>query len=130
MHLGEVKYAVVDQWYALSELNEDLFTSITSWIELDSVLYLPSGEDEVYNLGVVENNAVVLFRYFVDPPSTEYELIQFRAGADIPAITAFALQLSASWRKARLMQDLSKNLSEMKAMQAKLKVVHIKKGVE
>jgi PAS domain S-box-containing protein len=39
---------------------------------------------------------------------------------DIPAITAFALQLSASWRKARLMQDLSKNLSEMQAMQAKL----------
>jgi two-component system cell cycle sensor histidine kinase/response regulator CckA len=39
---------------------------------------------------------------------------------DIPAITAFAHQLSANWRKARLMQDLEKSLSEMKAMQAQL----------
>jgi len=39
---------------------------------------------------------------------------------DIPTITAFANQLSANWRKARLMKDLEENLSEMKAMQAQL----------
>jgi PAS domain S-box-containing protein len=39
---------------------------------------------------------------------------------DIPAITAFAHQLTANWRKARLMQELEKSLSEMKAMQAQL----------
>jgi two-component system cell cycle sensor histidine kinase/response regulator CckA len=37
---------------------------------------------------------------------------------DIPAITAFAHQLAAAWRKAQLMQDLEDSLEELKRTQA------------
>lgn len=37
---------------------------------------------------------------------------------DIPAITAFAHQLGAAWRKAQLMQDLERSLEELKRTQA------------
>jgi two-component system cell cycle sensor histidine kinase/response regulator CckA len=37
---------------------------------------------------------------------------------DIPAITAFANQVSAAWRKARLVQDLEQSLEELKRTQA------------
>ncbi|MGA9351628.1 MAG: PAS domain S-box protein [Anaerolineae bacterium] len=39
---------------------------------------------------------------------------------DIPAITAFAHQMAAAWRKARLMQDLEKSLAEQKRAQEEL----------
>jgi len=39
---------------------------------------------------------------------------------DIPAITAFANQMAAAWRKAKLMQDLEKSLEELKLIQAQL----------
>jgi PAS domain S-box-containing protein len=37
---------------------------------------------------------------------------------DVPAITAFAHQMAAAWRKARLMQDLETSLEELKQTQA------------
>ncbi|MEJ2210293.1 MAG: PAS domain S-box protein [Anaerolineae bacterium] len=37
---------------------------------------------------------------------------------DVPAITAFAHQLAAAWRKAQLMQDLADSLEELKRTQA------------
>ena len=37
---------------------------------------------------------------------------------DIPAITAFAHQVSAAWRKAKLLQDLEASLEELKRTQA------------
>ena len=37
---------------------------------------------------------------------------------DIPAITAFAHQMAAAWRKARLLQDLERSLEELKQTQA------------
>lgn len=37
---------------------------------------------------------------------------------DIPAITAFAYQMAATWRKAVLLQDLAKSLEELKQTQA------------
>jgi two-component system cell cycle sensor histidine kinase/response regulator CckA len=37
---------------------------------------------------------------------------------DIPAITAFAHQVSAAWRKAKLLQDLEASLDELKRTQA------------
>jgi GAF domain-containing protein len=40
--------------------------------------------------------------------------------ADIPAITAFAHQVAAAWRRAQLMQDLEENLKELKRTQAQL----------
>jgi signal transduction histidine kinase len=40
--------------------------------------------------------------------------------SDIPAITAFAHQLAAAWRKAQLMQDLEDSLTELKRTQAQL----------
>ena len=39
---------------------------------------------------------------------------------DMPAITAFAHQMSAAWRKARLMHDLETSLEELKRTQAQL----------
>ena len=39
---------------------------------------------------------------------------------DMPAITAFAHQVSAAWRKARLMHDLETSLEELKHTQAQL----------
>lgn len=39
---------------------------------------------------------------------------------DIPAITAFAHQMAAAWRKAELLQDLEQNLQELKRTQAQL----------
>ena len=39
---------------------------------------------------------------------------------DMPAITAFAHQMSAAWRKARLVQDLETSLEELKQTQAQL----------
>jgi len=39
---------------------------------------------------------------------------------DIPAITAFAHQMTAAWRKARLMHDLETSLEELKRTQAQL----------
>jgi PAS domain S-box-containing protein len=39
---------------------------------------------------------------------------------DIPAITAFAHQVAAAWRKASLMQDLGKNLQELQRTQDQL----------
>jgi PAS domain S-box-containing protein len=39
---------------------------------------------------------------------------------DIPAITAFAHQMAAAWRKAQLMQDLQNSLEELKQTQAQL----------
>ena len=40
--------------------------------------------------------------------------------ADMPAITAFAHQLAAAWRRTRLMQDLEKSLEELKQTQSQL----------
>ena len=40
--------------------------------------------------------------------------------ADMPAITAFAHQLAAAWRRTRLMQDLAKSLEELKQTQSQL----------
>jgi len=40
--------------------------------------------------------------------------------ADMPAITAFANQLAAAWRKTRLVQDLEQSLEELKETQSKL----------
>jgi PAS domain S-box-containing protein len=37
---------------------------------------------------------------------------------DVPAITAFAHQMAAAWRKANLMQDLERSLEELKRTQA------------
>jgi signal transduction histidine kinase len=39
---------------------------------------------------------------------------------DIPAVTAFAHQMVAAWRKSRLMQDLEHSLSELKRTQEQL----------
>jgi len=39
---------------------------------------------------------------------------------DTPAITAFAYQMAAAWRKAQLMHDLETNLEELKQTQAQL----------
>ena len=39
---------------------------------------------------------------------------------DIPAITAFAHQMAAAWRKAKLLQDLERSLKELKQTQAQL----------
>ena len=39
---------------------------------------------------------------------------------DVPAITAFAHQMAAAWRKAQLMQDLQNTLEELKRTQAQL----------
>jgi PAS domain S-box-containing protein len=39
---------------------------------------------------------------------------------DIPAITAFAHQMAAAWRKAQLLQDLERRLEELKQTQAQL----------
>jgi PAS domain S-box-containing protein len=39
---------------------------------------------------------------------------------DVPAITAFAHQMAAAWRKAQLMQDLQHSLEELKRTQAQL----------
>jgi two-component system cell cycle sensor histidine kinase/response regulator CckA len=39
---------------------------------------------------------------------------------DVPAITAFAHQMAAAWRKAQLMTDLENNLEELKRTQAQL----------
>ncbi len=43
---------------------------------------------------------------------------------DLPAITAFAYQMAAAWRKARLMQDLEKSLAERKRAQEALRRAH------
>ena len=40
--------------------------------------------------------------------------------ADMPAITAFAHQLAAAWRRTKLMQDLEKSLEELKQTQSRL----------
>ena len=40
--------------------------------------------------------------------------------ADMPAITVFAHQLAAAWRRTRLMQDLEKSLEELKQTQSQL----------
>jgi PAS domain S-box-containing protein len=40
--------------------------------------------------------------------------------SDIPAVTAFAHQLAAVWRKAQLIQDLESSLDELKQTQAQL----------
>jgi two-component system cell cycle sensor histidine kinase/response regulator CckA len=40
---------------------------------------------------------------------------------DVPAITAFAHQMAAAWRKAQLMQDLQNSLEELKRTQAQLR---------
>jgi two-component system cell cycle sensor histidine kinase/response regulator CckA len=40
--------------------------------------------------------------------------------ADVPAITAFANQVAAAWRKARLMQNLEKSLEELRRTQSQL----------
>ncbi len=40
--------------------------------------------------------------------------------ADMPAITAFANQLAAAWRRTRLVQDLERSLEELKETQSKL----------
>ena len=40
--------------------------------------------------------------------------------ADMPAITAFAHQLAAGWRRTRLMQDLEESLEELKQTQSQL----------
>jgi len=40
--------------------------------------------------------------------------------ADMSAITAFAHQLAAAWRRTRLMQDLEKSLEELKQTQSQL----------
>jgi two-component system cell cycle sensor histidine kinase/response regulator CckA len=40
--------------------------------------------------------------------------------ADVPAITAFAHQIAAAWRKATLLQDLQDSLGELKQTQAQL----------
>jgi len=42
------------------------------------------------------------------------------AAGDMPAITAFAHQMAAAWRKAVLLQDLERNLGELKRTQAQL----------
>jgi len=39
---------------------------------------------------------------------------------DLPAITAFANQIAASWQKARLMQDLERSLRELQRTQGEL----------
>ena len=39
---------------------------------------------------------------------------------DVPAITAFANQIAASWQKARLMQDLERSLRELQRTQGEL----------
>jgi PAS domain S-box-containing protein len=39
---------------------------------------------------------------------------------DVPAITAFAHQMAAAWRRAQLMQDLQSTLDELKRTQAQL----------
>ncbi|MDY7078033.1 MAG: PAS domain S-box protein [Chloroflexota bacterium] len=40
---------------------------------------------------------------------------------DVPAITAFAHQMAAVWRKARLMQDLEQSLAEIKRTEKQIK---------
>jgi PAS domain S-box-containing protein/putative nucleotidyltransferase with HDIG domain len=40
---------------------------------------------------------------------------------DIPAITAFAHQMAAAWRKARLLQDLERSLAEVEQAQEELR---------
>lgn len=40
--------------------------------------------------------------------------------ADMPAITAFAHQLAAAWRRTRLMQDLERSLEDLKKTQSQL----------
>ena len=40
--------------------------------------------------------------------------------ADMPAITAFAHQVAAAWRRTRLMQDLERSLEELRKTQSKL----------
>jgi len=40
--------------------------------------------------------------------------------ADMPAITAFAHQLAAAWRRTRLMQDLERSLAELRQAQSRL----------
>jgi len=40
---------------------------------------------------------------------------------DIPAVTAFAHQMAAAWRKARLMQDLERSLTERKRAEEALR---------
>jgi PAS domain S-box-containing protein len=39
---------------------------------------------------------------------------------DVPAVTAFANQIAAAWRKARLMQDLESSLEQLKRTQEQL----------
>jgi two-component system cell cycle sensor histidine kinase/response regulator CckA len=39
---------------------------------------------------------------------------------DVPAITAFAHQMAAAWRKAQLLQDLERSLEELRRIQAQL----------
>jgi PAS domain S-box-containing protein/putative nucleotidyltransferase with HDIG domain len=45
---------------------------------------------------------------------------------DIPAITAFANQMAAAWRKARLMQELKRSLAEVKRAQEELQQSYVK----
>ncbi|MFN2183225.1 MAG: ATP-binding protein, partial [Anaerolineae bacterium] len=40
--------------------------------------------------------------------------------ADMPAVTAFAHQLAAAWRRTRLMQDLERSLEDLKNTQSQL----------
>jgi len=59
---------------------------------------------------IVENEVIGLFAVQSDDLTAE----------DMPAITAFAHQVAAAWRKAELMQDLERSLEELKITQAQL----------
>jgi PAS domain S-box-containing protein len=57
---------------------------------------------------IIEDEAVGLFSVQSDDLT----------GNDVPAITAFAHQIAAAWRKARLVQDLERGLAELRQAEA------------
>ena len=60
---------------------------------------------------VIENKVVAILHVYSESLRKE----------DVPAVTAFANQIAAAWRKAKLLEDLEKELKEKKLTEAALK---------
>ena len=60
---------------------------------------------------VIENKVIAILHVYSESLRKE----------DVPAVTAFANQIAAAWRKAKLLEDLEKELKEKKLAEAALK---------
>lgn len=90
----DVQYAIADYFLPLEDLNEELFTSI-SWTDMNGCDFeLASlGVTASCDLGAIDENDVVLFRFYTGPSGTDnYELVQFRLGElNIPTVSEWGL---------------------------------------